>query len=113
MGSKHERRYVGRDIRRSRSLYRKSLVRNRPLMMEVVEDLPMAREITAKGLELATLPKGRYEVRIQSHPKPEMRGRQTKWVVADCNGHQVGLAKNFIRKSLEPYGVVRFFLLGT
>lgn len=112
MGNKYQRN-VGRELRRSRPTYRQSLVRHRPLMMEVVEDLPMAREITAKGIELKTLPRGKYEVRIRSHPNPEMRGRQTKWVVADCNGHEVGLAKNFIRKSLEPHGLVRFYILGT
>ncbi len=112
MGSSHKRR-SGREIRRARPLFGESLIRHRPLMMEVKENLPMAREITAKGLEISVLPKGHYEVRIQSHPRPEMRGRQTKWVVADCNGHQVGLAKNFIRKNLEPHGLVRFYLLGS
>ena len=83
----------------------------RAILMDAKEDLPMARRITSAGLELTTLPRGRYEIRITAHPEPAKHGRNTKWVMAKCNGHQIGMAKNFVR-TLEQQGLVRIYLLG-
>lgn len=95
---------------RTKWRYRKKSPRYRkPLIMEVQQALPMAHEITSNGLELATLPKGHYEIRIISHPNPAKRGRDTKWVVVNSNGHVVGFAKNFVRV-LQRQGLVRIFI---
>lgn len=103
---------VTKAIKRTKWNYRKKKPPYRkPMIMEVFEALPMAREITDKGLELTTLPKGRYEIRIIAHPLPEKRTRFSRWVMTTCNGHQVGLAKNFVTK-LREQGLVRIFILG-
>lgn len=103
---------VTKAIKRTKWKYRKKHPPYRkPMIMEVLEDLPMAREITKHGLEIANLPKGRYEIRIVAHPQPEKRTRFSRWVLASCNGHQVGLAKNFVNK-LREQGLVRIFILG-
>lgn len=103
---------VSKKIKRTKYKYRKKDPRYRKTMiMEVIEDLPMAREVTEKGIDIINLPKGRYEVRIVAHPQPDKRNRFSRWIIASCNGHQIGMAKSFVN-TLRKQGLVRIFLLG-
>lgn len=103
---------VSKAIKRQKWKYRKKPPRYRkPIIMEVKENLPMAREITDNGLLLTTLPKGNYEIRIIAHPEPDKRNRHSRWIVTESNGHKVGMAKNFVY-NLREQGLVRIYILG-
>lgn len=100
-----------RDFRKKWRYRKKAPKYRKPILMDVLENIPTIAEVTSEGLQRVSLPKGRYEIQVTAHPDPEKRGRNSKWVLIVSNGHLLGMSKNYVR-SLQRDGLVRIFIPG-